>query len=108
MVDDILNRLIIEPMINMDVKIENFALVHLGLRSLSQTTIPAELPTGQIMGETIDSQFKSQVLNLRLISKPKEKVKLIAKIKKDMEKAFDIIVESSSECKALNKWVKEL
>ncbi len=103
-----LSQLLTDSNIYTYVKIENFALVYLGLRSLSQTTIPVELPSGHTMGEKIDNQFKPQVQKLRLLSNPKDKLKLISKIKKEMEKSFEIIVEGSNEYRALNQWVKEL
>lgn len=105
---DRLGQIWLDTDIHAYVKIENFIFVSLDLRSLSQTTIPAELPSGLIMGERIDNQFKPQVQNLRQVLNPKDKLKLISRIKNEMERSFETIVEGSNEYRALNKWVGEL
>ncbi len=83
-------------------------LVALGLRPCSQTTIPAELPSGQEMGERIDQLFKPRLIKLRLMRDQKEKLKEIAEIRRDMASAFDDVVEGSDEYQSLASWAKHL
>lgn len=90
------------------VAVENLMLVALGLRPCSQTTIPAELPSGQQMGERIDTRFRPRLERLRLIQDQKDKLKEIAEIRKDMAQAFDEVVEGSQEYRALASWAKQL
>jgi len=104
----IFDSLFVETSIYSYVKLENLALVYLGLRPCSQTTLPAELPTGSVMGERIDSNFKQRMEQLRSTQDPKVKLKLMVEIKKDLGKNFEDVVERSEEYKALNTWVKKL
>ncbi len=90
------------------VAVENLMLVSLGLRPCSQTTIPAELPSGPLMGETIDERFKPKMEKLRLIRDQKAKIREIGAMRKGMASAFDELVEDSMECKLLSDWAKKL
>jgi len=90
------------------VAVENIMLVSLSLRPCSQTIIPAELPSGPSMGESIDLRFKPQLEKLRGIQDQKAKIKEIGEIKKGMAYAFDEIIESSPEYNSLLTWAKKL
>jgi hypothetical protein len=103
-----LRELLTEPKIPSRVAIENLMLVVLGLRPCSQTTIPAELPSGLSIGEAIDVRFKPRLEKLRLMQDQKTKVKEIGEIRKGMAQAFDELVEGSAEYKSLNNWTKKL
>ena len=97
-----------EPKIPPRVAVENLMLVSLGLRPCSQTTIPAELPNGALIGEAIDVRFKPKLERLRLMQDQKAKIKEIGEIRKGMASAFDELVEGSAEYKSLNNWTKKL
>ncbi len=103
-----LRGLLAEPRVPVRIAVENLALVALGLRPCSQTTIPAELPSGQAMGERIDSRFKLRLEKLRLMRDQKEKLREIAEIRKGMSQAFDEIVEGSDDYRSLASWAKRL
>jgi len=103
-----LRELLHDPFVASRVKVENLMLVGLGLRSCSQTTIPAELPSGPSMGEEIDARFKPSLEKLRAIQDQKTKIKEIGDIRKGMATAFDDLVEGSSEYKSLSTWAKKL
>ncbi len=101
-----LKELLGEPLIPKRVSVENLMLVALELRPCSQTTIPAELPSGQNMGERIDARFKPRLERLRLMHDQKDKLREIAEIRKDMAQAFDEVVEGSQEYRGLSSWAK--
>jgi hypothetical protein len=101
---DLLNELKIPSRI----AVENLMLVALGLRQCSQTTIPADLPSGPTMGETIDNRFRPRLERLRMMQDQKAKVKEIGEMRKGMAQAFDELVEGSAEYKSLNGWTKRL
>jgi len=103
-----LRELLDEPKIPSRVAVENLMLVALGLRQCSQTTIPAELPSGSSMGEAIDARFRPRLEKLRLMQDQKAKVKEIGEIRRGMAQAFDELVEGSAEYKSLNNWTKKL
>jgi hypothetical protein len=90
------------------IAVENLMLVSLGLRLCSQTTIPAELPSGALMGEAIDTRFKPKLEQLRLMQDQKTRIREIGEIRKGMAQAFDELVEGSAEYKCLSVWVKKL
>jgi len=90
------------------VALENLAVVALGLRSCSQTTIPAELPSGLSMGASIDERFKPRVEVLKLIQNPKQKTKAVFDVRRGMANAFEEIVEGSKEYEALASWARKL
>ena len=103
-----LKELLGEPLIPKRVSVENLMLVALELRPCSQTTIPAELPSGQTMGERIDTRFKPRLERLRLMHDQKDKLREISQIRKSMAEAFDDIVEGSNEYRMLTMWTKRL
>jgi hypothetical protein len=103
-----LKELLGESLLSKRIAVENLMLVALGLRPCSQTTIPAELPSGQRMGERIDARFKPRLERLRLMHDQKSKLKEIAEIRKEMAQAFDEVVEGSQEYRVLTSWVKRL
>jgi len=90
------------------VKVENMVVVHLGLRRASQTTIPAELPSGAEMGAAIDDSIRPRLETLRGIQDPRRRIATVVALKKEMSKAFEGIVESSPEYKALMGWAERL
>jgi hypothetical protein len=97
-----------EPRVPRRVAVENLMLVSLGLRLCSQTTIPAELPSGPSMGETIDARFKPRLEKLRMMQDQKAKIREIGDIRKGLASAFDELVEGSAEYKCLYAWTKKL
>ena len=103
-----LRELIHDPLVAPRVAVENLMLVSLGLRPCSQTTIPAELPSGPLIGVEIDARFKPRLEKLRAIQDQKAKIKEIGEIRKGMATAFDEIVEGSAEYKSLSTWARKL
>ncbi|MCX6654974.1 MAG: DUF483 domain-containing protein [Candidatus Bathyarchaeota archaeon] len=103
-----LRELLNDPLVAPRVAVENLMLVGLGLRSCSQTTIPAELPSGPSMGEEIDARFKPRLEKLRAIQDQRAKIKEIGEMRKGMATAFDDLVEGSAEYKSLSRWAKKL
>ena len=103
-----LGELLADPRIARRVSVENLALIHLGFRLCSQTTIPAELPSGEAMGAEIDVRFKPQMEVLRGIQDQKARVKAIGEMRKGMASAFEELVEGSPDYKAVTTWAKRL
>jgi hypothetical protein len=103
-----LRELLHDPLVAPRVAVENLMLVSLGLRSCSQTTIPAELPSGPSIGEEIDARFKPRLEKLRAMQDQKAKIREIGEIRRGMASAFDEIVEGSAEYKSLSVWTKKL
>ena len=103
-----LRELLHDPLVSPRVAVENLMLVSLGFRPCSQTTIPAELPTGASMGEAIDTRFKPRLEKLRAMQDQKARIREIGEIRKGMATAFDDLVEGSAEYKSLSRWVKKL
>ena len=103
-----LRELLHDPLVSPRVAVENLMLVSLGLRPCSQTTLPAELPTGASMGEAIDTRFKPRLEKLRAMQDQKARIREIGEIRKGMATAFDDLVEGSAEYKSLSRWVKKL
>ena len=101
-------ELLHDPLIATRVSVENLMLVSLGLRSCSQTTIPAELPSGPSIGKEIDARFMPRLEKLRTIQDQKAKTREIVDIRKEMANAFDHLVEGSVEYKSFSKWAKKL
>jgi hypothetical protein len=90
------------------VKVENMVVVQIGLRRSSQTTIPAELPRGAEMGAAIDDSMRPRFETLKGIQDPRKRVDAIVKLRKELSKSFEIVVESSPEYKALMGWADRL
>jgi hypothetical protein len=103
-----LRDLLEQKRIHARVAVENLALVALGLRPCSQTTLPAELPSGTSIGETIDMRFKPSIDRLRGIQDQRMRIKEIGTIRKGMASAFDELVEGSEEYMCLSSWAKRL
>lgn len=83
-------------------------LVALGRRLCSQTTIPAELPSGVTMGAAIDAEAILAISKVQLTTEPRQKVKSINDAKRIMTTGFEKYVEESEEYHALNNWAKRL
>lgn len=90
------------------IKVENYLLVHLGLRPASQATLPAELPGGMEMGARIDMQMQPVVDRLRVVADPRAKLAAIEAVKQRMGDLFERVVEGSSEYEAHNRWARNL
>jgi hypothetical protein len=103
-----LQELLEEKRIPARIAVENLALVALSLRSCSQTTIPAELPSGSSIGEIIDSRLKPRMDRLRGIQDQRAKLREISEIRKGMSSAFDELVKGSEEYRCLSSWAKRL
>ena len=90
------------------IKVENYLLVHLGLRPASQATLPAELPGGMEMGARIDMQMQPVVERLREVTDPRAKLEAIKAVKQRMGDLFERVVEGSSEYEAHYRWARDL
>jgi len=103
-----IRELLSETRIHIRVAVENLIIVGLNLRPCSQTTIPAELPSGSSIGEAIDVRFKPRLDQLRRIQDNKARITEISEIRKGMALAFDELVEGSDEYRCFISWVKRL
>jgi hypothetical protein len=103
-----LDALLADQAILPRVKLEALIMTNIGLRNISQVTIPAELPDAVVMGRTIDEQVKPQVMKLQEVTDRRAKAIAIQVIKKYMEKLFDEIVEGSDSYKSLYRWSDRL
>jgi hypothetical protein len=90
------------------VKLECLLLPYMGLRPVSQITIPAEFPSGFEMGQRIDRAVKPQIERLQAISEPRAKVQAIQETKKHMETQFESVVEDSDPYRAYYSWSERL
>ena len=81
---------------------------HLGLRKVSQVTIPAELPGGTEMGKHIDEKVKPDMMKLPNIREPAARLSAVRSIKEKLEKGFEEYVEGSPQYKALYTWTDKL
>lgn len=88
------------------IKVENFLLVHMGLRPCSQTTLPAELPNAVTIGSTIDSMISPKLNLLKGEDDPRRKIKIINALKKEMRGAYNDVVEGSQEFRAHHYWIR--
>jgi hypothetical protein len=89
------------------VKIEDYLMVALGIRSCSFITIPAEFRGGSEFGRRIDELCKED-LQLVMMAIPNEKRILILKLKKKIRKSFKRVVLASNAYKAHLLWAKKL
>jgi len=103
-----LKMLLDEQRILQRVKLESLILTSVGLRNVSQITIPAELPDAAEMGRKIDEQVRPQVMKLQEITDRRAKAVAIQVIKKYMAKLFEDVVEASDSYKALYLWSDRL
>jgi len=101
-------ELIKDELISPKAKLEVFLAVALKLRPAGQIAIPAELPHGVEMGQQIDRNVQSQMMQLKNIQDIVARAKAIKAIKDNLEKNFEKIVEDSSEYKALYNWSKRM
>lgn len=90
------------------VKLEGLLLPHMGLRPISQITVPAELPGGFEIGQRIDRVVKPHLDRLQALTEPRAKVQAIQEIRKLMETQFEAVVESSDPYKAYYGWSDRL
>lgn len=97
-----------DPRLNTRIKIENYLLVHLGLRSCSQMTLPAELPDADAMGSAIDERIYPKVISIRGETKPRRKLMAIEELKREMRAAYEKIVLTSEQHKAHLEWADTL
>lgn len=105
---DTLDELLADTNVLNRVKMECLLLPYMGLRQVSQITIPAEYPGGLEMGEMIDRAVKPHVDRLQAITEPKAKLQAIQEARKLMEKQFETEVEGSEPYKAYYRWSDRL
>ena len=96
-----------EHMLNR-VKLECLLLPYMGLRPVSQITVPAEFPSGFEMGQRIDRVLKPQIERLQAITEPRAKIQAIQETKKLMETQFEAVVEDSDPYKMYYSWSDRL
>jgi len=90
------------------VKVENYILVHLGMRPCSQTTMPVDLPGADDMASTIDRMMSPKMGLIRGETNPKRKLAAIASLKKEMRAAYDDVVRTSEQYRAHVEWAGTL
>lgn len=105
---DKLDQLLKEKEILRRVKVESYILPYLGLRPVSQITIPAEFPRGPDMGRKIDEGARHLLVKLQSIREPRGKAAAIQALKKFLENSFEETVEESENYKAHYRWADEL
>jgi len=103
-----LNQLLQETRINTHVLIENLALVALDLRLCSQTTVPAELPSGSLIGASIDLMLKPRLTHLGSLKDQGLRMREIHEIRQVMASAFKELVTGSAEYRSLLSWARRL
>lgn len=104
----LVNDLLAESLITPKTKIEIFTATHLGMRPASQITIPAEFPSGILMGQEIDANVKPHMMQLQQIQDLRARAIAVQALKKLLEKNFETIVEESEEYKAYYSWSDRL
>jgi hypothetical protein len=97
-----------DPRLNARIKIENYLLVHLGLRSCSQMTLPAELPDADAMGSAIDARVYPKMASIRRETKPRRRLVAIEDLKREMKAAYEKIVMTSEQHQAHLEWADVL
>ena len=85
-------------------KLEAFLAPYLGLRPMSQVTIPAELPDGPEMGQRIDFEMKPQLMKLQTMADMKARSLMVQALKKVLEQKFEEVVEGADSYKACYHW----
>jgi hypothetical protein len=103
-----LDELLADPHIMNRVKLECLLLPYMGLRLVSQITIPAEFPSGLEMGQRIDQAVKPHIERLQAITEPRAKVQVIQETRKLMETQFEAVVEDSDHYRAYYSWSDRL
>lgn len=106
--NQILSDLIIDERVLDRIKVENFLLVYLNLRSCSRMNLPAELPKGDSIGRKIDEQIFPKWGQIQRVTDPSKRLAAIASLKRDMRDAFETIVLSSEHYEAHLHWAKRL
>ena len=90
------------------VKVENFLSVYLGVRRVSQVTVPAEFPGGGEMGALIDERVRPGLVKVQSITEPRGKLAAIEALKRVMDHAFSEVVEGSEAYLAHYDWAERL
>ena len=90
------------------VKVESLLLPHIGLRRVSQVTIPAELPGGAEMGQRIDEKVQPHMMKLPTVTEPAARLMAVRALKEMLEKGFEEHVEGSPQYRALYSWTDRL
>ena len=85
-------------------KLEAFLAPYLGLRPMSQVTIPAELPDGPEMGQRIDTEMRPELMKLQTMTDMKARSLRVQGLKRVVEQKFEIVVEGSDSYKAYYHW----
>ncbi len=104
----LVSEFIHEPLVIQKSKLEAFLAPYLGLRLMSQVTIPAELPLGTEMGRRIDSEVKPHMTKLQSIQDRRARAVAVQTLKKLLELKFEEIVEESDSYKAYYQWADKL
>lgn len=103
-----LDKLLADGLILNRVKLECLLMPYMGLRPVSQITVPAEFPDGLGMGQRIDRALKPQMSRLQAVTEPRAKLKAVNETKKLMEKQFEMVVEGSESYAAYYRWSDRL
>jgi hypothetical protein len=103
-----LDELLADELMLNRVKLEGVLLPYMGLRPISQITVPAEFPGGFEMGKSIDRALKPQIDMLQAVKEPRAKVQAIQETRKLMETQFEAVVENSDPYKAYYSWSDRL
>jgi hypothetical protein len=90
--------------LNPRVKVENYLLVHLGIRPCSQTTMPIDLPGAEEMGSTIDRMMSPKMGQIKGEPDPRRRLAAIASLKKEMRAAYNQVVKASEQYRAHLDW----
>jgi hypothetical protein len=104
----LLDEFLKEGRVTPKAKLEAFLAPYLGLRPMSQVTIPAELPDGPEMGQTIDSEMKPELMKLQTMTDMKARSQRVQTLKKVLEQKFEEVVEGSDSYKAYYHWSESL
>lgn len=94
--------------INKRIMIEYYLLVHLGLRSYSHMTLPAELPDADAMGSAIDTMVYPKMINIRKETKPRRRLTVIEDLKRELRAAYEKIVMTSEQHQVHMEWIDAL
>ena len=103
-----IEELMSDPRLLTRVKIENYLLVHLGLRPCSQVTLPAELPNGEDLGAAIDRRVYPHMSRIAATADPRKRLAAIEAVKREMRTAFREVVEASDQYRAHLEWADAL
>ncbi len=108
--DDVrqLHELMDDRRLKTRVKVENYILVHIGMRTCSQTTMPVDLPSAEEMGSTIDRMMSPKMGQIRNEPNPRRRLAAIASLKKEMRAAYNQVVKASEQYRAHLDWAAAL